>query len=341
MVMLFHGFSIHNKGGNRVNPWPAHPFNRANNINGINGDINGNGEGEELHTLSNIAVMKLQEAYVRRVIDTVNDLDVLYEIANESPRNSQAWQYHMINFIHQYGKRKPKQNPVVMTAMWDGEPDPAKDNSGLFASPAEAIAPGRGELAEYRDDPPPATGEKVIFNDTDHLWGTGGNAEWVWKSFMRGLNPIFMDPIGDPNYEPVRVALGQTLTVAKHIGLANMIPRPDLSSSGYCLANSGREYLVYLPSSSHWVESRVRALMQATHFSWKVSRALEYGRALVHLSVDVDLSMTSDRFHVTWFSPSSGEFIQGSQIYGGVKTSFKAPFSGPAVLHLAKASSPL
>ena len=28
----------------------------------------------------------------------------------------------------------------------------------------------------------------------DHLWGIGGNRAWVWKSFTRGLNPIFMDP---------------------------------------------------------------------------------------------------------------------------------------------------
>ena len=34
---------------------------------------------------------------MRKVVDTVNDLDnVLYEISNESPGNSQDRQYHMI-----------------------------------------------------------------------------------------------------------------------------------------------------------------------------------------------------------------------------------------------------
>ena len=52
MVMLFNGFSIHNKGGGRPNPWPGRPFNARNNVNGIDGDENANGKGEELHSLN-------------------------------------------------------------------------------------------------------------------------------------------------------------------------------------------------------------------------------------------------------------------------------------------------
>ena len=38
----------------------------------------------------------------------LNDLDnVLYEISNESPGNSQDWQYHMINLIKGYEATKP------------------------------------------------------------------------------------------------------------------------------------------------------------------------------------------------------------------------------------------
>jgi hypothetical protein len=35
-VMLFQGWSIYNH--DYGNPWPLHPFNQSNNINGINGD---------------------------------------------------------------------------------------------------------------------------------------------------------------------------------------------------------------------------------------------------------------------------------------------------------------
>ena len=82
-IMLFQGWSIYSHGYG--NPWPLHPFNKANNINGTDGDANGDGEGKEVHALQLPAITSLQEAYIRKVIDTVNDLDnVLYEITNET-----------------------------------------------------------------------------------------------------------------------------------------------------------------------------------------------------------------------------------------------------------------
>ena len=82
-VMLFQGWSIYSHGYG--NPWPLHPFNAANNVNGINGDADGDGEGKEVHSLKVPAVTRLQEAYLRKVVDTVNDLDnVLYEVTNET-----------------------------------------------------------------------------------------------------------------------------------------------------------------------------------------------------------------------------------------------------------------
>jgi len=83
-----------------------------------------------------------------------------------------------------------------------------------------------------------------VLSDTDHLWGIGGDVAWVWKSFLRGLNPIFMDPYkgeilsggSKDRWEPVRVALGQTRRFAERISLAAVTPQPDLASTGYCLA---------------------------------------------------------------------------------------------------------
>src|SRR6185436_20143693 len=49
-IMLFDGWSIEDKGyGPDHNPWRAHPFNRANNVNGIDGDPDGDGMGLETH----------------------------------------------------------------------------------------------------------------------------------------------------------------------------------------------------------------------------------------------------------------------------------------------------
>ncbi len=43
--------------------------------NGTDGDLNDDNEGRETHTLRNPNVTRLQEAYVRKVIDTLNDND--------------------------------------------------------------------------------------------------------------------------------------------------------------------------------------------------------------------------------------------------------------------------
>lgn len=339
MVMLFQGFGVHNKGRGRRNPWPGHPFNAHNNINGIDGDASGNGEGEEVHTLRVPAVTKMQEAYVRRLLDTLNDLNnVLYEISNESHRQSVEWQYHMIGIIHEHERSKPKQHPVVMSSLHDGYGDTNRDNTPLFVSPAEAVAPGEGPNRQYKDDPPPADGSKVIISDTDHLWGVGGDEDWVWKSFLRGLNPIFMDPIQDPKWDSARKAMGQTLTVAQRINLASMLPRPELASTGYCLTNPGKEYLVYLPSNSHWFESRLKSWMESIRLIWRFAQFSENLRPLLKLSVEIDLSHTSDLLQATWFKPSTGEFISAGQIAGKGKTPFTAPFSGHAVLHLTSVS---
>jgi hypothetical protein len=309
-IMLFDGWSIEGEGKGSGNPWLGHPFNSQNNINGVDGDSNGNGRGEETHTLQLKAINDLQEAYVRKVIDTVNDLDnVLYEISNESHSNSQAWQYHMINYIKNYEASKPKQHPVGMTVEY-----PGGDNYELFASPADWISPnGDGG---YTDNPPAADGSKVIILDTDHLWGIGGDRQWVWKSFTRGYNPIYMDcysevfctdvnPVSDPTMVSVRRNMGYTLNYANRINLAAMTPRGDLCSTGYCLANpaaSGAEYLVYAPTSGTFT---------------------------------VNLSGTKGEFAVEWFNPETGSIVNGGTISGGMTRSFSPPFVGDAVLYLS------
>lgn len=207
-VMLFNGWSIHDNG--EGNPWFRHPFNRLNNVNGIDGDPDARGEGFDVHTLRLPAITRLQEAYARKVVDTVGDLDhVLWEISNESPGESRDWQYHLIRHLKALSR-----HPVGMTACF-----PRGRNEDLFRSPADWISPNR--KGGYLKDPPPADGSKVVLLDTDHLWGIGGNADWIWKSFLRGYHPIYMDPLDDdPVREAARRAMGETLRLAKQADLA-------------------------------------------------------------------------------------------------------------------------
>lgn len=310
IVMLFQGFSLHQRPGR--DPYFGHPFNKDNNINGVGGDTNGDGDGREVHTLANRKVTELQEGYGRKVIDTINDLDnVLYEVANESGAYSTAWQYHMIRFIEGYEANKPKQHPVGMTVQY-----PGGNNEVLFKSSADWISPNRE--GGYRHNPPAADGRKVILSDTDHLWGVGGNSrEWVWKSFCRGLNPIYMDsytdqeakqldeianPEYDPRWEPIRRAMGHARKLANRINLVSMTPRNELASSRYCLADPGKEYLIYVPEGG---------------------------------SVTVDLRDAAGPFSAEWFNAKTGESKTGEATRGEDKRTFVSPFTtSDAVLHL-------
>ncbi len=262
--------------------WQWHPFNPKNNINGIDGDLNGDGRGFEVYTLRDPAITAIQQAYVRKVIDTVNEYDnILYEISNENHPPSLQWQYHMINFIHDYEAQKPKQHPVGMTFLYRGG-----TNRDLFKSPAEWISP-HSPRGGYKDDPPANDGKKVIILDTDHLGGVAGNRYWVWKSFLRGMNPIFMDPYDtgilgtkpfDPKWDRLRRALGHTRTYAEKIDLIHMTPS-DMSSTGYCLAATPTEYLVYQPVSneSFWIKV-IEGTYQYEWFSVEQEKVVETGK---------------------------------------------------------------
>jgi len=300
-VMLFEGWGL------QFSPdaFKNHPFNPDNNINGINGDSNLDGSGVEIHTLGNSEITAIQEDYVRKVVETVNGFDnVLYEISNENHPESTEWQYHMISFIKALERTLPKQHPVGMTFQYkDGS------NQTLFDSPADWISPNHE--GGYRDDPPAGDGSKIIINDTDHLWGIGGNRQWVWKSFLRGHQPLFMDPYDgkvlsnsyDPAWmEPIRKSMGHTLRFAQKMDLIHMTPEPGLASTTYCLANKGKEYLIYLPEKRETI---------------------------------IDLTGFPGYFKTEWFDPESGESRAVEMVEGGKKIAVNSPFeAGDAVLYL-------
>ncbi|HKQ60227.1 MAG TPA: LamG-like jellyroll fold domain-containing protein [Candidatus Polarisedimenticolaceae bacterium] len=283
------------------------PFASGNNVNAIASG------GTESQSLTNAAVTAVQEAYLRRVIDTVNDLDnVLYEIANEAGSYSTSWQYHMIDLIKQYEAGKPKQHPVGMTFQYSGGSD-----STLFNSPADWISP----VERF----PTASGTKVIINDTDHSYyygniqgdGPAGQRSWVWRNFLSGNNTAFMDPYlvvwpgrnapsgstPDPYWEPIRASLGQTRTYAERIDLAHMVPQTTAcTSAGYCLANPGQEYLVWRSGSGGF-----------------------------------SVNTGAGSFAFEWFNPVSGAIVQtGVVSVAGSSQAFTPPFSGDAVLYLRR-----
>jgi hypothetical protein len=223
-VMLFDGWALH------LSPAPdnvlGHPFYADNNVNGIG--ITSINDQQVLPL--DPGVQKLQEAYIRKVVDTVHDLpNVLWEVANESSGggtvdkefaemlglgevpnwgDSTQWQYWVINFVKQYEQQQGyAPHPIGMTMQFPVA-DQGKVNDPLFASPADWISPGYDDEifrdgghpmapgsppSRWLDNPPASEGRKVIITDTDHYAPGQGDALWAWKSFLRGHHPILMD----------------------------------------------------------------------------------------------------------------------------------------------------
>ena len=313
-IMLFEGHGLHAS----LEPWcrDGHPFCRHNNVNGIDGDPADTGRVLDTHTLEHPEITAIQEAYVRRVVDAVGDLDnVLYEISNETGAYSTAWQYHLIDYIHDLEADRARQHPVGMTFQFCS-PDTG-NNQALFDGPADWISPN--PEGGYREDPPAADGSKVILTDTDHLWGLGCATGWVWKSFTRGLNPLLMDPVapfpgidahpqwgdinrGDhPLWDPNRVCMGDTARYARRLDLNNTVPRPDLATTGYCLAHPGVAYLAYGPDGG---------------------------------DIGLDLTEASGSFRLEWFSVPRGEIVGTGEATGGSKQTFAPPCEGEVVLYI-------
>lgn len=306
-VMLFEGWGLMH--GNRRKPappgwaWRSHPFHAANNINGIDADADHDGITGEVHRLGNRAVNDLQAAYLRKVVDTLNDFDyVLYEVINEG--GDRDWDWWVVNTVRDYERTRPKQHPIGITGHG------AEKLQSMLASRADWISPGRND--GYGEDPPAWDGRKVSLLDTDHIWGVGGNPGWVWKSFLRGHNTLFMDPYdglvlgtpNDPRWEPVRRAMGQARRLAERINLAAASPQDRLASTGYCLAHPAKldaEYLVYAPSGG---------------------------------SVTVDLTATPGKLAVEWFRPAKDASVVAGEVEGGGLRRFEPPFPGDAVLYL-------
>ncbi len=312
-VMLFNGWSVaRTKGwGTRGNPWHGHPFHSVNNVNGVNGDLNGDDSGEETHELRVPAVTAIQESYVKKVIDTVNDLDnVLYEISDGSHGESHQWQWYMARLIKEYEASRPKQHLVGMSIEY-----PGGDNERMLASPADWICPG-----SYDDDEMINKG-KVVLDDTDHWGGAGIRLDrvWAWKRFMLGAHPLFMDPYdgvahgtsggprfptANPQWTSMRLNLGYIETYANRVDLVNMRPRNNLVSTGYCLASprAGKgQILVFIPQGN---------------------------------MVSVDLSEFPGVFAVEWFDPETGLSVCDSSCEGGTKCLFHSPFEWESVLFI-------
>ena len=313
----------------------GYPLTGTNNINGIDDGYRGSGKmgtGAIAMTAPN-AITRFQDAYVEKVIDTLNDLpNVLWIVSEEASNNSFWWNNHQIAHVRAYESGKARQHPIgyaVPIGVWD---------SVIYNSDADWVAP----YVEVSPASSCGTGKpacKVNVNDSDHsyfgMWNETPqqNRNYAWENFTTGNQVLFMDPYlvyypresrnlcaspthsicqaPDTRYNNFRNNLGYILKYSRKLNLANVAPRDSLCSTGYCLAQTpsvGAEYLVYAPAGGAF-------------------------------TVDLSAMPGSRTLSAEWFNPSTGAVIAGQSIPAGSSSQvFTSPFSGDAVLYLVDAA---
>jgi hypothetical protein len=304
----------------------GYPLTRSNNVNGID---DGGGTRSITMTSPN-AISAIQDALVKKIIDTLNDLpNVLWIVSEEAPSQSKWWNDHLIALARSYEATKPLQHPIGYGVLDDFNDSVLLDSDADWIAPAARIFVDRRKANCETGDPPC----KVIVNDSDHsYWGMWNesaqvNRNFFWINFTAGNQTLFMDPFvvyyprenrnlclsprsgicsdPDPRWNGVRDTLGFIRSYAERMNLAAMTAQRTLSSTGHALANTnatGAEFLIYSPDGS---------------------------------SFTVNLSGYEGQFAGEWMNPATGVKVAGPIVPGGAVRTFQPPFGGDAVLHLA------
>ncbi|HXQ33293.1 MAG TPA: hypothetical protein VN843_04650, partial [Anaerolineales bacterium] len=355
-VMFFDGWALH------LSPAPdnveGHPFHTANNINGIG--INSIVDYQVLPL--DPRVQALQEAYIQKIVDTVQDLpNVLYEVANESSGggtvdknfaqmmgfsdvpdwgDSTEWQYWVIDVVKRHEQEQGYDTHPIGITMQFPVAVQTKVNDPLFKSKAEWISPGYDDEifaggghpmaqgsppSRWYDNPPTNDGTKVVITDTDHYAPGQGDALWAWKSFLRGLHPILMDFGIIAGVNPSDPSAGSP----------GVPPYAAFEAARYAMGDT----LSYA-QKMNLIEMEPRGDLSSTGFVL-ANPGEEYLILQPGESVDpFTVLLEAGTYVVEWFSVNSREIKSISEITvkNAGNRSFLPPFEekGPTVLYIKK-----
>jgi hypothetical protein len=189
-VMLFQGWSMDDRSGLRdPGPWSENPYNRNNTSESVSKQQSalhiGNAQKQQLEYVSFLA---------RNLCARSN---VVWEIVNEAhpdslgTANASSWQRKILQHLRsECGSR----------LTWVSCPDQSgltgAERSGLteimMSMNSDLVTPCRPD-AGFVENPAVADGLKVVVADTDHFIPEEVTPQWVWRAFLRGQHPIFMD----------------------------------------------------------------------------------------------------------------------------------------------------
>ena len=330
----------------------GYPFTGANNVNGID---DGGGIGSITMTSPN-AVTEIQDAYVDKVVDTLNDLpNVLWIVSEESPASSKWWNDHLIAHVRSYEQGKRLQHPIgyavqgfdqpdfirrafdVFRRLFDvgfhGDSQSAIADSAIYNSNADWVAPSTrvSPTNSCGSGVPPC---KVNINDSDHsyfgMWNDSAeqNRAYVWKNLLSGNHVVFMDPF--------------LIYYPRENRNLCLLPVRGVCSAPDPRWNNLRDNLGFARAYANRVNLAL-TIPQGNLFSngygLANTSALD-GEYLGYTSsgepVTIDLRSTAGKLSVEWFDPSMGTTVSGGTISGGTSQTLTAPFSSDAVIYLRK-----
>lgn len=271
--------------------WELAAYNRNNNINHVDGDPGNTGVGTDgkrgFCSMGNTLLYHYQQAYVRKVVKTVNGFDnVFFEIANENFYNEE-WELSLGRYIKTIEHDMPKQHLVIRLDF------PSHHYVVQSWDPATV----HKKIMEKRTLKVP-----LIF-DTD--WTITKNDDKVrkaaWSAIASGAHFDFMDGyftyLRDTVVEdPIPVLhrqIGYMGSFIKKVNLWDLLPCDSLIRKGIAFAMADTSILfAYLPKGG---------------------------------MVTLDLSAMKNKIIGRWYNPRSGKFRDGFPVMAKLNTELNAP----------------
>jgi len=124
---------------------------------------------------------------------------------------------------------------------------------------------------------------------------TESPAKWTLNAALFNISQNLVEK---PNF-----LMGLARKYAEMMNLSRAIPRPDLASCGYCLAETGEDYLLYVPGGEQ---------------------------------VEVELGDGQGEWLLEWVHPQEGWQITSRVKQEGSRMAFDNPYVEAALLHMKK-----
>jgi hypothetical protein len=297
--------------------WKFHAYNRANNVNDVDGDPTGTGRSTDPEqgscSLGNAHVLEVEKAYIRRLVDTVNDFDnILFEVANENYYNPR-WELSLAAYVHDYEESKPRHHLVMPLDLPDH--DYGGVTYGADSHNDHTKSWKTWDLTQLHGKLLAARGlEQPLIYDTDGIESNDNPVQrkGFWTAFASGGHVDYTDYSFQPEIggderglrrADTRQQLGYLAAFTRQIRFWEMHPVDWVrAGDGYALA-SPEEAVVYLPGGG---------------------------------KIDLNMQDLAGRFAVKWYNPRNGLFSDASTVAGGKTSTFAAPGPRDWVLYLRK-----